>query len=359
MKVLFIVPYPSEGPSSRFRVEQYLDYLRAKDIGYCLRPFYNSSTYKILHKKGKFIRKVISLFRFTLKRIGDVLRARSYDIVFVHRESHPFGGAIFERLFKALAGRLVYDFDDSIFLPADTNAGGLNKVIRFFKRPSRISKIISLSDCVIAGNKFLAQYARRFNSNVTILPTCIDTDRYKPAQRPVNNQRVVIGWIGSPWTAIYLSLLDNVFAELQKMKDIEIRIIGANYGNCACPCISCRNWSLETEIKELQQFDIGIMPLSDDAWARGKCAFKIIQYMAVGIPAVASPVGMNLEVIEDGTNGFLALTDKDWIDRLSLLIKDEVLRKAMGMRGRRIVQEKYSVASNVDKFIHTLENIRA
>lgn len=356
MKVLFIVPYPTEGPSSRFRVEQYLGYLKEKNISFSLRPFYNSPIYKILHKKGNFFRKVIFLLLFSVRRTVDALSAKGYDIVFVHRESHPLGGAAFERLFKFFSGRLIYDFDDSIFLPNSANISALDKVIKFLKRPSRVAEIISLSDYVIVGNKFLAEYAGKFNRNVVILPTCIDTDKYSPGEKLPDKKKLVIGWIGSPWTVIYMSLLDKVFGDLAKMhNNIEIRIVGAEYNNPACPYIVCRDWSLDSEIEELRQFDIGIMPLSDDEWAKGKCAFKIIQYMAVGIPVVASPVGMNLEVVEDGRSGFLAALKEEWVDKLSLLIKDNDLRKSMGRRGREIVQERYSLASNRDKFVNILE----
>lgn len=353
MKVLFIVPYPHEGPSNRFRVEQYFGRLSERGIICTLRPFYSSRLYNILHKKGRFILKAASLFWFTLKRILDVMRAVKYDVVFVHREAYPFGGAIFEPLFKAAAGNLIYDFDDSIFLPT---GAGTNKIARLFRNPSKVGRIIGLSDCVIAGNKFLAEYARQFNSNIAILPTCIDTDVYKPIDKPVNRRNVVIGWIGSSWTAIYLSLLNEVFMRLvNTYVGLEIRIIGLDVGQLDHPRIIYRKWSLDSELDELSQFDIGIMPLTNDDWAKGKCAFKIIQYMAVGIPVVASPVGMNLEVVEEGVNGFFADTQDKWFDRVTRLIQDHSLRDRMGHQGRKKVLDKYSIASSIDKMVNILK----
>lgn len=358
MKILFIVPYPTEGPSNRFRVEQYLDYLKKKNILYCLRPFYNSHVYRILHQRGSSIAKALYLLWFTLKRIADVIRAINYDIVFVHRESHPLGGAIFEFLFKAAAGRLIYDFDDSIFLSTDGNARGSAKFIGFFRRPSRVKKIISLSDHVIAGNNFLAEYAQRFNSNVTILPTCIDTAIYKPRAKSHESVNVVIGWIGSPWTAIYLSFLNDVFMRIvDRFDNAQIRIVGARNKELEHPRINYRDWTLSSEVEELQQFDIGIMPLSDDEWAKGKCAFKIIQYMSVGIPVVASSVGMNLDVINNNVNGLLVKTEDEWFQGLSHLIQDASLRSSMGQEGRIITQSKYSVTSNAEKLINILKKV--
>lgn len=342
MKVLFVVPYPTEGPSNRFRVEQYLPYLKENGITYSLRPFYSSSIYKILYKKGYYIRKALSMLFFILRRIRDVASARSYDMIFMHREAYPFGGYIFEWLFRLLGKKLIYDFDDSIFL----------------KKPAKIKKIIKMSDYVLAGNDFLKNYASRYNKNVTVLPTCIDTQIYSPKAQPLDmdKDKVVVGWIGTTFTAIYLDLLKDVYATLaDKYKNVEFRIVGGSFQNFNLPVIN-KDWTLDTEVEELQGFDIGVMPLFDDDWAKGKCAFKIIQYMAVGIPTVASKVGMNIEIIEDGKDGFLVNDRDGWINRLSLLIEDKNLRKNMGTLGRIKIENLYSVNANKEKYLNILKN---
>lgn len=341
MRVLFIVPYPTEGPSNRFRVEQYLPHLKRKGIYYSVRPFYNSSIYRILYKKGYYIRKAIFLCFFMLRRIRDVFSARSYDVIFIHREAYPFVGYIFEWLFRFFGKKLIYDFDDSIFL----------------KKPLKIKKIISISDFVISGNEFLKNYASHYNSNIFVLPTCIDTQIYKPKTKSSNKDKVIIGWIGTSFTAIYLDMLKDVYPVLAKrFKNIEFRIVGGYLRNPNLPLVY-KDWALDSEVNELQEFDIGVMPLFDDDWAKGKCAFKIIQYMAVGIPTVASRVGMNVEIIEDGKDGFLVSNQNEWINKLSLLIEDRRLRENMGKLGRIKIENLYSVEANKQKYIDILEKV--
>lgn len=339
MKVLFIVPYPSEGQSNRFRVEQYLPSLREKGIIYSLRPFCNSYVYRMLFKKGHYIKKVMFVLYFLLRRLRDIFSARSYDIVFIHREACPFDGYIFEWLFKFFGKKIVFDFDDSIFL----------------KKPLKTRKTLEFSNYVIVGNKFLKEYALRYNKNVMILPTCIDTLSYKPVDRAPEKAGVVVGWIGTSFTSIYLSMLKDVYAALaDKYKEAEFRIIGGHIDDFRLPSLACREWSLGSEVEDLQEFDIGVMPLFDDEMARGKCALKIIEYMAVGIPVVASQSGMNMDIVENGKDGFLVNNKMEWIERLSILIEDKDLRERMGRAGREKVERLYSVKSNEEKFIEIL-----
>lgn len=342
MKVLFIVPYPKEGPSYRFRVLQYLPYLKEKGIIYSLRPFSDTYFYRILYKRGQFIKKSLLLLLFILRRFYDVFSACSYDVTFIHREAGPFPDYIFEWLFRVFTKRVIYDFDDSIFL----------------KKPLKIKKMMAMSCSVIAGNEFLKGYALCYNKRVTVLPTCIDTGIYRPRLGERNGEKVVIGWIGTPFTSIYLDMLKDVYRVLRdKYANVEFRVVGVILpGNG--PVLNCREWSLDSEVSELQGFDIGVMPLFDDDWARGKCAFKIIQYMAVGIPTVASSVGMNKEVIEDGRDGFLVKDKQGWIDKLCLLIENKELRLRMGSYARQKAEQMYSVKANKDKFISIIEESR-
>jgi glycosyltransferase involved in cell wall biosynthesis len=341
MRVLFIVPYPTEGPSNRFRVEQYLPYLKERRIIYSVRPFYSSSIYRILYKKGNYLKKAFSILFFIFRRIYDVFSSKNYDVIFIHREAYPFSGYFIEWLFKLTGKKLIYDFDDSLFI----------------KKPKKIKKTIGMSDYVICGNGFLRNYAVKYNKNVFVLPTCIDTQNYKPRQDKQDKDKVILGWIGTTFTAIYLNILKDIYKFLvSKYKNIEFRIIGGNFPNSNLPLV-VKEWSLKTEISELQEFDIGIMPLFDDDWAKGKCAFKIIQYMAVGIPTVASGVGVNVEIVEDGKDGFLVNTQEDWINKLSLLIENKELRKNMGGLARKKIERLYSVEVYKQKYIEILEKV--
>ncbi len=340
MKILFIVPYPKEGQSSRFRVHQYLPYLKDTEISYSLRPFCNSYLYKVLFKKGYILRKIILTIIFLLRRVRDIFSANFYDMVFIHREACPFEGSFYEALFKKFGKKVVFDFDDSIFL----------------KKPKKTRVAVSISNCVIVGNEFLKEYALKYNTNVVVLPTCIDTKNYFPKDKPNEKERIIIGWMGTTFTAIYLDLLKNVFKILaDKYKNVEFRIIGGELRGVEKLPLITKEWSLDAEIEELQDFDIGVMPMFDDDMAKGKCAFKIIEYMAVGIPAVASPIGMNASVIEEGKDGFFARDEDEWVDKLSLLIENEKLRRELGNNARQKALAQYSVEKNKQRFIEILK----
>lgn len=355
MKILFIVPYPTDGSSNRFRVEQYLPHLKKEDINYSVRPFCNRYLYRILYKKGFFFRKIFFFIIFTFRRISDIVIACSCDIIFIHREAFPFG-TFMESIFSKWKKKIIYDFDDALFLP---NVSDSNQLIKIFKNTSKTKKIIGMSDYVIAGNDFLKAYALKFNSNVSVIPTPIDTDKYRPLSGRNPDANVTIGWIGSTTTVRYLDILINVFNIIfKKYNYVNLVIVGGRWNTLTDRKILCKEWSLETEVNDLQSFDIGIMPLADDDWSKGKCAFKIIEYMAVGIPVVASAVGMNTEVIQNGVNGFLANTDKEWMEKFSLLIENPGLRKTMGDAGRRTVEEKYSLKLWAPRFLEVINKAR-
>lgn len=353
MKVLFFVPYPTEGPSNRFRVEQYLPYLKKEGIEYSLRPFINRRIYKILYKEGFFLRKLIFFLFFTIRRARDIIDARKYDVAFIHREAYPIGRLI-ECLLRIFSRKMVYDFDDALFIP---NVSYSNRAIEILKDVAKVQKIITMSDYVIAGNNFLKNYALRLNKAVSVIPTSIDTDKYKPAASNNPNAHLTLGWIGSTTTVKYLDMLSEVFNALfLKYDHIRLLIVGGKWNKLKSAKIHCKEWDLESEIDSLRLFDIGIMPLLDDEWSKGKCAFKIIEYMSVGIPVVASAVGMNKEVIQDGDNGFLASNSEEWLKKISLLMDDAGLRIVIGKAGRKTAEEKYSLKVNAPRFIAALKS---
>lgn len=344
IRVLFIVPYPSEGPSNRFRVEQYFTALKENGAIFKIRPFCNREFYFLLQERGHYFMKLGYLLIFSFCRVMDLFRSIGYDITFIHREAFPTKDGIFEWLFRRFGKKVIYDFDDAVFL----------------KKPAKLKAVIRMADHVIAGNEFLRDYAASFNKEVTVLPTPIDTEIYKPAINRRRGGKVVIGWIGTHTTSEYLKGLKNVFKFiLDKYKDVEIRIVSGSSGNFLGSGFIYKRWSLGEGVNDLHEFDIGIMPMPDSDWTKGKCAFKIIQYMAVGIPSVASQVGMNNEVITDGLNGFLAATDKEWCERLSALIESPSLREEMGRKGRAMVEKKYSLKVNAPKFLSVLEKVLA
>lgn len=354
MRVLFWVPYPTEGASNRYRIEQYLPYLDMEGIKYSLHPFWSISAYKILYKKGHYIRKCYYFVLGTISRVIDFVEITRYDVVFIHREAYPVGGAILETLISILNKTIVFDFDDAIFLPASSS---YNIFIEKFKNPNKVRSIVKMSAHVIAGNNYLKDFARRYNKSVSVIPTSIDTDKYKPFAKE-ESEVVTIAWIGSATTIGFLNILGNVFRCLsEKYANLQFKIIGGIFTVHGLSNIVSKEWDLSEEINDLQSFDIGIMPMPDNEWSWGKCGFKLILYMSIGIPCVCFSSGVNREIITDGVNGFLVNTEEQWIEKLSLLITRPDLRKRMGLSGRKIAEERYSVRANALKFLEVLRNI--
>lgn len=351
MKILFWVPYPSEGPSNRYRVEQYLPYLRNNGIRYSLRNFWSKSAYKILYKKGYFLKKTFFFIKGTIARILDILCLFKYDLVFIHREAYPVGGAFFETILALLKKPFIFDFDDAIFLPASSVS---NNFVERFRNTDKIAKIIKRSRHVIAGNSYLADFALRFNKSVCVIPTPIDTENYYPLAKVIA-EKVIIGWMGSTTTLSFVYMMEDVFRCLsEKFSNLGFRVVGGKFSLPGLNNILSAPWSYEEEKDALAAFDIGIMPMPNNVWTSGKCGFKAILYMSSGIPCVCSAVGMNKEIIVDGENGYLANTEDEWVEKLSLLITSRQLREKIGTAGRRTIEEKYSVQVNAPKFIKIL-----
>jgi len=358
MRVLFVVPYPLKTtPCQRFRFEQYLDILERVGIQCIVDSFISRALYRIIYRKGMYLQKTFYTFLCFLKRGFTILRSFRYDVVFIHREACPFGIVFFEYFFKLIGKKIIYDFDDAIYLP---NVSSANKIAGFFKNQNKTKKIIALSDIVIAGNTYLKSYVSQFNRNATVIPTTIDSDEYLLVEKKTLNPRpIYIGWSGSYTTTQHLILLKEILEGILKRFKLQIKIIGAplDFSMGDIPMV-VKEWRLDNEIEELSTFDIGVMPLPDDEWGRGKCGLKALQYMALGIPAVCSPVGVNKEIIEDGVNGFLASKEKEWIDKLSFLIESKDLRSKIGEAGRRTVEERYSVKVCKDRYIDLFRNIK-
>ena len=354
MKVLFWVPYPQEGASNRYRVQQYLPYLEQSGIKCCVHSFWSRSAYKILYEKGHYYQKTAALLYGTLLRLLDLLLINRYQAVFIHREAHPIGGAVLEKILAALKKPIIFDFDDAIFLSASSLA---NSSLDRFKKPGKIKDIIKVSSQVIAGNRYLSDFASNYNKAVAIVPTCIDTDKFRPS---CGNKQgpVVIGWMGSVTTAYYLNELKDVFiALLDRFPDLQLKMVGGTLSLGDNRRLINKRWSLDEEIEDLRSFDIGIMPVSDNKWAQGKCGLKAILYMSMGIPCVCSDVGVSKEIIQNGVNGFLVKSKQEWIEKLSFLINHPQARKEMGRSGRLIAQERYSLQVNAPVILGIIKGV--
>jgi glycosyltransferase involved in cell wall biosynthesis len=279
-----------------------------------------------------------------------------YDAVLIHRTACVAGPALLERCLPLFRRPVIYDFDDAIFMLHTTEA---NKRFGWLKFPGKTATICRLSAHVIVGNSYLAEYARRYNSRVTIIPSSVDTELYLPAERARAAGRIVIGWMGSSTSQTHLELFAPVLRELAARRDIELRIVSDREPALQGIPFVWRRWSASAEVDELAEFDIGIMPMPDDAWARGKCAMKALLYMSMAIPAVCSAVGTNREVINHGDNGFLVTTTEEWIGHLEALIDDASLRQRIGRAGRQRIESHYSTRHCAERFAQVVRETLA
>lgn len=351
MKILFLVPYAyDKAPSQRFRYEQYLGELTKKGWTYRISAFLDDSAWAVLYRKGHFLSKVIGVLRGYFRRIFDLIFLFQYDVVFIHREASPFGPPWMEWLVtKVFRKYTVFDFDDAIWIP---NASETNyHTTRLLKSFSKTSSIIRWSTVISCGNRYLAEYASRFNPNVRINPTTIDTEGWHNAIATPEIGRFIIGWTGSHSTVQVLELLLPVFQYLESKYDFELHVICDVPPKFSLRSLRFIPWSKEVEVRELLKFNVGIMPLADDEWARGKCGFKALQYMSVGVPAVVSDIGVNSEIVNHGVNGFVCSTPDDWQRHLETLILQPQLALELGSKARRKVLDQYSVKANTANFI--------
>lgn len=359
-KILFIVDHRlNRSPSQRYRFEQYLDFFKVNGFDWELSEIITKKDDVVFYHPGNYLKKVFILLKSIFIRLNDFRRAKQFDVIFIQREALLLGSSFFEKQFYK-RNKVIFDFDDSIWL-LDTSPE--NKKFEFLKNPDKTKTNIAHAHTVIAGNEYLANYARQFNKNVVIIPTTIDTDFHKPIKKDFDSaqsdRKVVIGWSGSISTIKHfensISFLKTIIAKYPNK--IEIHVIGqASYTNPEINVIS-KSWSAATEVEDLNCFDIGIMTLPDDEWAKGKCGLKGLSYMACGIPTIMSPVGVNKDIIQHGINGFLATTEQEWIDCLSKLIESVELRQQMGEAGRTTIVKNYSVNANKHHYLEVLNSL--
>jgi glycosyltransferase involved in cell wall biosynthesis len=347
--IYFIVPYPfAEAPSQRFRFEQYIPDLEAQGYRIEVHPFYDYKSWRTLYTQGNALKKAWGIVRSFGKRLVLLFKLRKADHIFIHREMAHVGPPILEWLVtKVFRRKYIYDFDDAIWLPnySETNA-------RFHRLKAywKVKYCIKWAAKVTAGNEYLASYARQFNSNVEIIPTTIDTENHHNVRTDHQRETPIIGWTGTHTTSQYLEDIIPVLKKLEEKYDFIFRVISNEDPKFDLKSFEFVKWTKETEIYDLQQFTIGIMPLRHDIWSEGKCGFKGLQYMSLGIVAVMSPVGVNTSIVHDGINGYLAETPEEWEERLALLLTDAALRTKIGEAGRITIEERYSVKAFREKY---------
>ena len=358
-KVLFIVPYPlREAPSQRFRFEQYFAVLKANSIDFDVQAFLPQTLWRVFYGPGNVLKKTLVILGGFWRRIVCVTRVGHYDFVFIHREAAPIGPPIFEWLTaKVFRRKIIYDYDDAIWLSDVKSETRLNRLI---KNRGKVSTICALSYRVSCGNSYLAAYAGTYNTSVVVNPTTIDTDGLHVKNRvPLSGKedhQLTIGWTGSHSTLKFLEAIEFVLQRIeQAYPAVNFVVIADKAPKLAIRRMTFVHWKEESEIADLMTIDIGIMPLADDEWSKGKCGFKILQYMALSIPSVSSAVGANIDIVSHGDNGCLCSTEDEWVRSIRMLIEDELLRRRFGEAGRETVVKRYSVNSNTGTFLALFE----
>jgi len=358
-KVLFITQGSEKLASSRTRVYQYLPFLQAVGIQYKVFPILEWSP--TLHAGTKqpqgnlqtFLERRLSWAR----QILAILTAKGYDVVFIQKVLLP--PALLDVL-AHMGKPYLFDLDDAIYATHQyyrderTLLAWLRARWKFITR-RRLRHVIGTSQCVVLENDDTKEFASQFNQNILVITGPIDITRYSPRATERGDGRVVIGWIGSPPNTIYLQPIYGVFQRLaQAYPQVVFEFIGAQPFELPGVELRFTQWTLETEVENLHRFDIGIMPVPDDEWSRGKGGYKLLQYMALGIPSVASPVGINSKLLSHGETGYLVSTEEEWFQKLEELVVNAQLRQSMGQKARDLAASRYSFQVAAPRFIAAL-----
>jgi glycosyltransferase involved in cell wall biosynthesis len=353
-RVLFIASHrPGRAPGQRFRFEMFFDELEKAGMQCELSYLLDANDDAVFYQKGHYLKKIGIALKSYRKRIADVKRIQEFDLVVLFREALMTRSTFFEKAVSKAGIPMIFDFDDAIWIRDVSQA---NRAIAWMKNPDKIKTILPLCAGVTAGNEYLATFARQYNQNVHIVPSTIDETFHYPLN-DVSNV-TIIGWSGSMTTMMHFERVIDVLRKLKiKYGDtISFVTIGAKSQYADELGIQFIPWSAENENYDLNKIDIGLMPLPDDSWAQGKCGMKALLYMAAGKATIASPVGVNTEIIEHGVTGFLAETDQDWFESIDGLIADKVLMQQIGQAGREKVVNKYSKGAWSERLIDVYKN---
>lgn len=357
MKVLAVVPALYDtSPGQRFRLEQWEPLLEEEGIEVTYAPFETTELREVLYKSGGTAEKIKSVIAGLRRRHAELADVRKYDVVYLFREAALLGPAWFERKIARSGVPMVFDFDDAVF---ESYKSPSNGYLSYLKFPSKTATSIRVSSHVMAGNPYLAEYSRRYNENVTIIPTTIDTDKYTFEEPNDDPDPVTIGWSGSFSTVQHLDTVREALQELSKRQRFRLRVIGTPTYELPGVDVEALPWRSESEIEDLRPMDIGIMPLPDDRWSKGKCGLKALQYMALGKPTVCSPVGVNTVIIQDAENGSIADSKEEWVVKLEELILSSDLRRRLGRAGRETVESQYSARSQAPRVAEIFRSLAA
>jgi len=355
-KLLVICPYPeNKAPSQRLKYEQYFPFFRANGYSIQVASFMTVRFWSIAYKPGNVIAKILCLIEGYFKRFTLLFTIRRYDVVYVHLWVTPFGPPFFEWLTRRLARKIIYDIDDLVYLKNE-KAG--KWYIGLFKGRQKPVYLMRNADHIITCTPYLDSFVRKYNQHTTDISSTINTGKYIPVNTYTNDRRITLGWSGSHSTIRYLRILHPVLLELGKEVDFKLVVMGDASFTLAGIDVEAHAWTEQAEVPFLQTIDIGLYPLPlDEEWVYGKSGLKALQYMALGIPAVATAIGTIFRVISDGETGFLVTTPDEWLQKIKMLVNDPALRKKIGEKAKEHVEKNYSVKANEPVYLAILDNV--
>jgi len=346
MKILLLTRYSRLGASSRLRTLQYIPYLQNDEISIDVSTLFDDQYLTNLYSLGN--RNWFYVLKVYFLRALDLFHAKSYDLLWIEKELFPWLPSFAEYVISKSGVPYVVDYDDAIFHNYDLSTNPFKKLLS-----KKINNVMLRSSLVVCGNDYLAERASLSGAtNVEVIPTVVDINRYV-VEKPKKRNHLVIGWVGTPSTVKYLNLVIPALITLSSEISIELRVIGANFKSMKIP-VHCRPWLESTEVAEINDFDIGIMPLFDTPWERGKCSYKLIQYMACAKPVIASDVGANKVVVKHLNDGFLVNGDSGWLSAIKTLNNDAKLRNSMGLNARKKIIKEYSLQVTAPRLIEML-----
>ena len=351
INLLAYTKYGDRAASARQRYLQYAGHLRAAGINLQAAPLLGNG-YLDATFSGRAASK-LSLARSYVRRFESMLRERDADGIWLQYEFFPYAPGFLETLALSRRIPLIVDYDDAIFHQYDQHKSPIVRAML----GGKLKALLQRADLAICGNAYLRNYAARYCPRTEIVPTVVDTNVYGPGPEPRANTLVRVGWIGSPSTWGFVKPLVPLLTDLAERLNLAVWVAGAGPQKDIPPRFKFLPWSEEEEIHLIQNMDIGIMPLPDEPWARGKCGYKLVQYMACGLPVVASPVGVNTDIIDHGSNGFLASDPQEWAGAVTALAQDAALRRRMGLEGRRKVEQAFSLAVHGPRLAKMLREV--
>lgn len=354
-QILIICPYPKGwAAGQRLKYEQYISYWEKNGYEVTISSFFDLNTWSVLYKKNNYAKKVLGTIKGYYKRIQDIKNASKYDVIYIFLWVSPLGKFFFEKALLKKAKKVIYDFDDSIFLESK------NWFQNIFRNPKKFNYLIKNAHHVVLSSPFNLDRCKKINLNksASYIPCSLDTSRFKPiSNNVVLNKKIVLGWTGTFSSIPYLNSIRNILIKLKQERDFKLLLITNFDYEFPEMDLDVIEWKKESEISDLNKIDIGLYPIHMDEWSLGKGGLKMMQYMAIGIPGVATNYGTAQHIVDHGSNGYLVSTDQEWVDVLKLLIDNKNLRNDIGVKARYDLEKNYSYNAVKNLYLDILNSI--